>query len=154
MTEAEGALARALEAYRRAYPHREEEIDAAFNGLTEPPEPPPPPPEPEVLPLFDLGKANAIADEGMGKAMKADRVQDWKVRASAWLDALPSGTEFHFDMLTAWVGLPDEGANRNNVAGAWLNAQAKTGRIHFTGRWHKSERVARRGGMHRVWRKL
>lgn len=144
------ALRRAMEAYRQANIHKSDELDAAFEQ--QPPVEAAVAVEPEQV-TFDLPLGEAQASEGMAHALTADRVQAWKIAASAWLDALPSGAEVHMDLVTAAVGLPDEGANRNNVTGAWLNAQAKGGRLTFTGKFRKSQRPERHGSVQRVWRK-
>jgi len=75
----------------------------------------------------------------------------WKSDAGVWLDSQPSGTHFTCDDLTRAIGLPDQGANRNNVVGAWINGQARTGRIMFAQRMRKSSRVDRHVGLQRVW---
>jgi hypothetical protein len=96
--------------------------------------------------------AEAAAAEGMGKALRADRVQEWKAAAVAWLAAKLAGFEFAADDLVAAIGLPDEGPAKNNVVGGWMNSQAQAGRIEFTGRYAKSSRVARHANTQRVWR--
>jgi len=102
----------------------------------------------------DAEAAALAAAEGMSKADRALRVQIWKVHATAWFDTLPAGEEFTADDLTAAVGLPDHGTNRNNVIGAWFSGKSRKGEIVWTGRWRKSERVIRHAPQNRVWRKL
>ena len=89
----------------------------------------------------------------MRKALVPDRVSQWKVDATAWLESQWAGVEFTADDLVSVVGLPDEGINRNNVVGAWMSGQSKAGRIIWTGRFRKSARVVRHGNQQRVWRK-
>lgn len=141
----------AQEAWRRANAHRSDELDEAYAQQEPEPVKPEEPAAEQVT--FDLEQGEAAGRAGMDQALGADRVRDWKIAASAWLDALPSGAEVHMDLVTAAVGLPDEGANRNNVTGAWLNAQAKGGRLTFTGKFRKSQRPERHGSVQRVWRK-
>ena len=95
--------------------------------------------------------AAEAANQGMAQAWKADRVQEWKIRAGAWLEDLPSGSEFVSDDLVADVGLPDLGPNRNNVVGAFFSGQAKRGSIRFAGRMRRSKRIIRHGNPQRVW---
>lgn len=90
---------------------------------------------------------------GMDEAESAARVEGWIAMATAWVASLPAGTELHADSLTAAVGLPSFGPDRNNVLGAFFRSQAHAGRIEDTGRVRASERVARRGSKSTVWRK-
>ena len=101
---------------------------------------------------FDPVAAEAAAEDGMDKARRAFRVQQWKEAANEWLATRDRGVVFTADSLVAVVGLPDVGPARNNVVGAWVSAQSKMGRIVFTGRLKKSERVERHGNLQRVWR--
>ena len=101
--------------------------------------------------LFDAELAELAALEGMELAENADRVQEWKQAASTWLGSQAVGLEFTADDLVRAVGVADIGANRNNVLGAWVNAQRAAGRLEFAGRLRKSERVSRHGGLQRVW---
>lgn len=105
----------------------------------------------EQASLFDPVAADEAALKGMELARQAERVQAWKDAASAWLEAQSSELEFTADDLIAAIGVADEGANRNNVVGAWLNTQRRTGRIRFAGRLRKSERISRHGNLVRVW---
>lgn len=111
-------------------------------------------PTPGQVGLFDLEQGQAAAEQGMWLADSAARVQQWKEMADAWLAELQVWSHFTADDLVAAVGLPDEGANRNNVVGAWMNAQSKKGLIEFAGRLSKSARVGRHTGLQRVWVKL
>lgn len=107
--------------------------------------------EPQLT--FDAEAAEAAAEVGMDAAATAERVQAWKRAADLWLGLGPAvGDEITADDLIAAVGLPDVGANRNNVVGAWFSAKAKGGALEFAGRYAKSERVVRHGNTQRVWR--
>ncbi len=103
---------------------------------------------------FSVADAQAARESGIADAYSADRVQDWKRQADAWLHLCRPGEEFSADDLVAGVGLPDEGPNRNNVVGAWVNAQKTAGRIVWTGRFGYSARVVRHRNPQRVWRKI
>lgn len=89
------------------------------------------------------------AEKGMDRANNASRVQHWKELAEKYLFSRPKGTEFTADDLINHIGVPDE--TKNNVVGAWFNAQSKKRKITFTGRMKKSERVSRHTGLMRVW---
>jgi len=117
----------------------------------------------EQLPIFGNGgdplrespkEAKAAADVGMSKALKAARVEAWKLTAGEWLSAQARGFEFTSDDLVRTAGLPDVGPNRNNVVGAWFSGQAKRGTIVFAGKMRRSKRVVRHGNPQRVWRKV
>lgn len=95
---------------------------------------------------------DAAAAVGMTQALRAERVQVWKRDAERWLDGQHQGRLFAADDLVAAIGLPDVGQGRNNVVGAWINAQQRRQRIEFTGRLSKSSRVEGRGNMQRLWR--
>jgi len=95
----------------------------------------------------DLGQA------GMDEAERARRVEHWMTMARAWLASVPAGHEVHADQLTAAVGLPSIGPERNNVLGAFFRSEAHTGRLEDTGRVRTSSRVTRRGSKSTVWRK-
>ena len=99
-----------------------------------------------------VGAAEQAADQGMEQALRAQRVADWKQRAAWWLQGRSDGSVFTADDLVAAVGLPDTGPARNNVVGAWISAQAKTGLIEFTGELVKSRRVEGHGNLQRRWR--
>lgn len=96
--------------------------------------------------------AERAADAGMEQALHAERVQLWKQQAERWLDEQPQGRLFTADDLVGDVGLPDVGQGRNNVVGAWTNAQQRRRRIEFTGRLDKSRRVEGHGNLQRLWR--
>lgn len=96
--------------------------------------------------------AEAARDQGMGQALRAERVLAWKAAAAAWLGEQPRGRVFTADDLVAAIGLPDSGVARNNVVGAWVAAQARRGRIVWTGEWRKSRRVIGHRNPQRVWK--
>jgi hypothetical protein len=100
----------------------------------------------------DVALAEAAADQGMAQALRAERVQAWKEAAGYWLFDLPPGHTFVADDLVAVVGLPDSGPGKNNVVGAWISAQAKAGRIVWTGEYRKSARVVGHGNRIMEWR--
>lgn len=102
---------------------------------------------------FDPVAAKAAADEGMGRASRADRVQEWKDAAEILFERIPGGATFTADDIVARIGLPDTGVARNNVVGAWFSSKSKAGAIRFTGRFRKSERVIGHGNLQRVWEK-
>jgi len=97
-------------------------------------------------------RADSAAGAGMEQALRAERVQVWKQNAERWLDGQHQGRLFTADDLVADIGLPDVGQGRNNVVGAWINAQQKRQRIEFTGRLDKSRRVEGHGNLQRLWR--
>jgi len=101
--------------------------------------------------LFDDAGAQAAADEGMAKALRAERVEAWKGNAESWLEGVERYATFTADDLVAVIGLPDQGVARNNVVGAWLAAKSRKGVIRWTGRFKKSERVIGHGNLQRVW---
>lgn len=103
---------------------------------------------------FDFGRGESEANKGMRKAEDAPRVQEWRNAAGRWFMLLAIGDTFTADDLTKAVGLPDEGVNKNNVVGAFINGLANARFIQWTGGTVKSERVDRHTGMIRVWRKL
>lgn len=103
---------------------------------------------------FDFAKGKDKADEGMNNAARAHRVHEWNLDASRWFMLLPVGTEITADDLTKDVGLPDEGANRNNVVGSFFKGLAAAHFIRWTGHVAKSKRVDRHTGMNRVWIKI
>jgi len=102
----------------------------------------------------DRAEAELARLDGMSQAARALRVQTWKIHADAWLDTIDETDLFTADELTAAVGLPDHGTNRNNVIGAWFSGKSRKGEIVWTGGWRKSERVIRHAPQNRVWRKL
>lgn len=100
---------------------------------------------------LELGQA--AADQGMARANAANRVQTWKQYADSWLiGVIQAGRKFTADDLINDVGLPDHGVGKNNVVGAWINAQSKRGLIEFTGQFRKSKRIDRHTGIQRVWK--
>lgn len=101
----------------------------------------------------DSEAAREAAEEGMARARRAARVQFWKTEAAAWLASLTPGAEVVADDLVSEIGLPDAGPARNNVVGAWFSAQAKTGRLVWTGKFRKSQRVVGHSNLQRVWRR-
>jgi len=103
---------------------------------------------------FDFNEGKEEAQRGMDAAAAASRVRAWQHDAGRWFMLLPIGTEFSADDLIKAVGLPDEGANRNNVVGAFFNGLAKARFIKWTGRTSKSQRVDRHTGMNRIWVKI
>jgi hypothetical protein len=103
---------------------------------------------------FDFKEGKNKGDKGMSEAARAGRVIRWNADAGRWFMLLPVGTEFSADDLVRAVGLPDEGANRNNVVGAFFNGLAKSRFIKWTGKTIKSQRVDRHTGMNRVWVKI
>lgn len=104
-------------------------------------------------PGFDGDLARAAGDEGMAQARRAERVQAWKAQAEAWLLGLPAGSEVTADTLIAAIGLPDPeaGPARNNVVGAWFSAQARHGRVRWSGTFATSRREIGHGNLQRVW---
>ena len=92
-------------------------------------------------------------DQGIAQALRADRVQVWKIMAGGWFNQLPIGAEFTADRLVAAVGKPDEGVYRANAIGALISSWSKRGLIDWTGRFAKSERVEGHGNLQRVWRR-
>ena len=109
--------------------------------------------QPPLWLTYDPEKARAEALAGMARAESADRVQLWKELATDWLEQLSPGALFTSDDLIRTVGVAGIGANKNNVIGAFFSGAAKRGVIVWTGRFHNSERVVRRG-VHRIWRKV
>ena len=89
----------------------------------------------------------------MSQALRALRVQAWKVVANDWLERMTPGREWTNDDLYMEIGNPCTGANENNVVGAWTNAQARAWKIERTGEMRKSQRVSRHGNWIAVWRK-
>jgi hypothetical protein len=100
---------------------------------------------------FSYEAAEHDMQEGMDRASAAKRVQDWKLEADHWLAHQPTGAMVTADDLIEAVGVPDMGANRVNVVGAWFSSKAKLRFIRFTGRMQKSERRTRHTGLQRVW---
>lgn len=102
---------------------------------------------------FDGPRAQAERERGQAAAMEADRVQEWKARANAELERLAAaGRVFTADHLIGAVGVPDVGANRNNVIGAVFGAASRRRLIEKTGRTVASARVATHGHMINEWR--
>ena len=115
--------------------------DRLFEPASDPPE------------HIDVAASQAAKRLGMDRASSSLRTQTWQREASKWLDALPSGTEFTTDDLYERIGNPDTEANRNNVVGAWVNAQATRGLIRDTGRMVRSGRESRHRNKIAVWRR-
>lgn len=109
-------------------------------------------PSPGGASSSSLRAVEAAADEGMEEALRAERVARWKEQAEWWLEQQEPGFVFTADDLVADIGLPDTGPARNNVVGAWVNAQARHRRIEFSGELRKSRREAGHGNLQRVWR--
>lgn len=105
----------------------------------------------DQTPLFDLPAARREGEKGMAKAINAERVQEWRYRADQWLASLEPYTVITADSLTAAVGLPDTGKDRNNSVGAFFSGHAKKGTIRWTGNFVQSKRVERHGNMQRRW---
>jgi len=104
--------------------------------------------------MFDPDEGDRQGQEGMSKAMRALRVQAWKLKAADWLTTVSRFRDFTADDLVAAIGLPDIGPNRNNVVGALFSAWSRRGLVLWTGRYAKSERVVRHGNNNRVWRRV
>lgn len=100
---------------------------------------------------FDFVSGKWEAENGMELALESNRVQEWKEHAERWMMSKPCGFEFTADDLIYAIGVPSEGANKNNVVGAWFNAKSKSKAIFWTGRVKHSSRVSRHTGLHRVW---
>ena len=103
---------------------------------------------------FDPEEGERRKREGQERARRAQRVQVWKKRADEWFYALAWGMVFTADTLIAAVGVPDIGANRNNVVGAWFSGKARKGEIEWTGHFAKSGRATRHASYQRIWRKV
>jgi len=103
---------------------------------------------------FNFGKAEDARDKGMAEAKLNRSTLTWQQDAGRWFMTLPEGTTFTMDDVIRAVGLPSEGANRNNVVGAWINGLARMKFISWTGRLVKSERVTRHAGEAKEWRKI
>lgn len=103
---------------------------------------------------FDFKEGKSNADDGMTLAEHAPRVQEWRHDAGRYFMLLPVGTEFTADDVVKRCGLPDTGANRNNVVGAFFNGLATARFIRWTGKTYKSERIVRHTGMNRIWVKI
>jgi hypothetical protein len=107
----------------------------------------------EEIVALDRPLSKKLATEGMSRALGADRVQMWKAAADRWLGNQIRGREFWADVLMMEVGyLPDVGANKVNVVGAWFSAKSKQGAIQWTGEFMRSARPGRHVGLQRVWR--
>lgn len=106
--------------------------------------------------LFDPAGARAAAEEGMARAINADRVATWRLDAETWFEGLARWSLITADDLIAAVGLPDpeSGVAQNNSVGGWFAQKSKAQKVQFTGNFRKSARVARHGNLQRVWMKL
>lgn len=106
----------------------------------------------DQLTFAPVSDAEKAGDEGMARALRAQRVRVWKQLAEDWLADQRPGREFIADDLVAVIGLPDAGPARNNVVGAWISAKARQGAVKWTGEFRKSARVIGHGNLLRVWR--
>jgi hypothetical protein len=157
----------AMQAYLRTHPHREDEVEAAFETFDPDAEdsgveqadalPSDEPAELTATPeqLFDSEAARDAAVEGMARAERAARVQRWKAAAVAWVRDLSTGTEFTADDMVAALGLPDPSAApaANNVIGAVFSSLSRANLVTFTGAFKTSERVIGHGNLQRIWRR-
>jgi hypothetical protein len=103
---------------------------------------------------FNFGESKRRRDEGMANAKLNRSTMAWQHDAGRWFMLLPIGTTFVMDDVVRAVGLAAEGANKNNVVGAWINGLAKAKFIAKTGRVVKSERITRHAGEANEWMKL
>lgn len=109
--------------------------------------------DPQLSLTFDLPEAKRQAELGMDRASRAERVAIWKANAEGWIHSLPTGYLFTADDLVRAIGLPEPGAEKNNVVGAIFSAQAKRGVIYFCGTFRRSQRVIGHGNLQRIWEK-
>ncbi len=60
---------------------------------------------------------------------------DWRVKANAWFDELPRGRLFTSEDVTDAIGYPggDQGMNRNNAVGGWVQSLSRKGVIANVG---------------------
>lgn len=105
-------------------------------------------------PEYDAAVSRWLKEKGMNQALNARAAIPFKFRATFYLNTVPIDGEVWSDKVTRVTGLPSRGPNKNNSTGAWFSAQAKSGRLVFTGRYVKSERDVRHAGDQRVWRKV
>jgi hypothetical protein len=104
--------------------------------------------------LFDFEESKRRRDEGMAKARGRQSNFEFNHAASQFFFSLKVGDVFTPDDVVRYSGLPDEGLNRNNAVGAWINGLAKAGFIRWTGRTVKSQRVDRHAGSNKEWIKI
>jgi hypothetical protein len=105
-------------------------------------------------PEFDFGEAERLRDEGMAKVRGRQSNFGFNHAASQFFFSLKVGDIFTPDDVVAYAGLPDEGLNKNNAIGAWINGLAQSGFIRWTGRTVKSQRVHRHAGSNKEWVKI
>jgi len=103
---------------------------------------------------FDLGEGKHRRDEGMARVRGRQSNFEFNHAASQFFFGLKVGDVFTPDDVVRYAGLPDEGANRNNAVGAWINGMAKSRFIEWTGRLVKSERANRHAGNNKEWIKV
>jgi hypothetical protein len=103
---------------------------------------------------FNFGEGERRRDEGMAQARGRQSNFEFNHGASQFYFSLKVGDVFTPDDVVRHAGLPDEGLNKNNAVGAWINAMAKAGFIKWTGRLVKSERVHRHAGSNKEWIKV
>lgn len=103
---------------------------------------------------FNLEEGRQKRDEGMQKARGRQSNFEFNHAASQFFFSLKIGEVFTPDDVVRAAGLPDEGLNRNNAVGAWINGLAQSGFIQWTGRTVKSRRVDRHAGSNKEWRKI
>lgn len=100
---------------------------------------------------FNYASSEQEMDRGIRRAINAQRVQEWKRQATAWLRRHAIGDQVTADDLIRDIGIPDIGANRVNVVGAWFSAQSKSGFVRWSGAVKRSKRTTRHTGIQRVW---
>lgn len=103
---------------------------------------------------FDNDESKRRRDDGMAKAKQNRSTFEWQHDAQLEYFNWPLGFVFTPDFLVSRIGLPSEGANKNNVVGAWINGMAKAGFIVWTGNTVKSQRVKRHAGEAKEWMKI
>ena len=104
--------------------------------------------------LFNLPSGRRLRDAGMARTRGRQGNMEFNHSASQFFFGLKIGDVFTPDDLVRYAGLPDEGINKNNAVGAWINGMANSGFIRWTGRTVKSERVDRHAGMNKEWMKI
>lgn len=75
-------------------------------------------------------KCNPRASTAPSKAV--DFAADWRIKADEWFDRLYPGDTFTSEDVTAAVGFPagQNGMNRNNAVGGWIQRLAHKDKIH------------------------
>jgi hypothetical protein len=96
--------------------------------------------------------ALSAPDTGERDAMKSDF--GFNHAAQQFFFGLKVGDVFTADDLVEYTGLPDEGPNKNNAVGAWINSMSQGKFIKWTGRTVKSERPGRHQGTSKEWIKV